>query len=158
MKRETRSHIAFTKDEMRLLWKNINLPYVDLILIQCYSGWRPQEMGKLLLSDVDIRQGIFKGGMKTPAGKQRIVPIHSCIQALVKNRYDLAREAGSEYLFFASDGITHKECTQLTYDKYAGRFDRVMEELGIKNHRPHDPRKTFVTMAKMQIRLSMTLL
>ena len=37
----------------------------------------------------------------------------------------------------------------ITYDKYADRFAKVVTALKLKkDHRPHDPRMTFVTMAK----------
>lgn len=32
--------IPFTKEELQLLWKNKNLPFVDTILIYCYSRCR----------------------------------------------------------------------------------------------------------------------
>ncbi len=48
-----------------------------MILIQCYSGWRPQELGLIELANVDLENGTFKGGIKTEAGEDRVVPIHS---------------------------------------------------------------------------------
>ena len=37
----------------------------------------------------------------------------------------------------------------ITYDKYAGRFYKVIAALKFRDdHRPHDPRMTFITMAK----------
>lgn len=37
----------------------------------------------------------------------------------------------------------------ITYDKYAGRFFKVMEVLHFdQEHRPHDPRNTFITRMK----------
>lgn len=36
-----------------------------------------------------------------------------------------------------------------TYDKYSYRFTKVIESLELnKEHRPHDPRKTFITRCK----------
>ena len=66
--------------------------------------------------------------MKTDAGKQRIVPIHSKIQSLVKKNYDYAVEIGSEYLL-NDKGQTHAGSWKLTYDKYANRFKKVIDEL-----------------------------
>lgn len=145
-----RAHISFKNDEIEILWQNINkIPYVDIILIQCYSGWRPQELGLIRLSDVDLDNGWFRGGMKTAAGKNRIVPIHSKIKALVIKRYQEAVDLGSEYLLNCTDTSTHRSSFKMTYDKYAHRFRKIMGELGFSNdHRPHDPRKHFVTMAK----------
>ena len=38
---------------------------------------------------------------------------------------------------------------KITYDKYAKRFTKIVTELNLnEDHRPHDPRTTFVTMAK----------
>lgn len=43
-------HISFTDEEMDLLWKHADdKMLVDVLLIQCYSGWRPQELGLLEL-------------------------------------------------------------------------------------------------------------
>lgn len=62
---------------MALLWANVGkYPDIDLILIQCYSGWRPRELCYLRLDDVDLNARTFTGGLKTNAGKNRIVPIH----------------------------------------------------------------------------------
>ena len=33
---EHKHHISFTRDELDVLWENINLPGVDMMLIQCY--------------------------------------------------------------------------------------------------------------------------
>lgn len=39
---EKKDHIDFTKEEMEKLWDNLyDVDYVDVLLIQCYSGWRP---------------------------------------------------------------------------------------------------------------------
>lgn len=145
-----RGHITFTDDEMARLWANHeNVPYADVILIQCYSGWRPQELGLIELENVNVNEWTFSGGIKTQAGKDRVVPIHTRIRPLVKKYYDQAVAIGSKYLFSINDSKTHKGSNRFTYDKYKTRFEKVVNELGLnKDHRPHDPRKQFVTMAK----------
>lgn len=140
------AHIAFTDEELDILWKNINMPYVDLMIIQCYSGWRPRELGLLKLDNVDFSNWTFKGGMKTFAGKNRIVPIHSKIRPLVLKRFKEAKELNSEYLF---NYTKSKYDTQLNYDRYKNEFSRICNQLNInQKHRPHDGRKTFVTLCK----------
>ena len=43
----------------------------------------------------------------------------------------------------------HSGSWSVTYDKYANRFEKVISQLNLNpNHRPHDPRTTFVTMGK----------
>lgn len=143
-----RGHMIFSESEMELLWENIDrIPYVDLVIIQCYSGWRPQELGLIELKNVNLENWFFIGGMKTEAGMNRTVPIHTKIRELVKKRYDEALSLKSDYLFNATDAV--KGGTKLTYDKYGYRFDKIKEALKLNpDHRPHDGRSTFITAAK----------
>lgn len=145
-----RDHISFTDEEMQKLWDNVNIiPYVDVILIQCYSGWRPQELGLIRIEDVDLERGLFIGGMKTEAGMNRVVPIHYRIRDLVERKYKEAKELGSAYLINCTDTTTHRSSYSMTYDKYQKRFIKVRDALKLNPlHRPHDGRKQFVTMAK----------
>lgn len=144
----TKGHIIFTDAEMQTLWNNVNsIRFVDWILIQCYMGWRPQELAKLKIADIHLDEQYIVGGMKTDSGKNRIVPIHSKIFNFVKKNYDIAIQLGSEYLF--NDPHAVKGGIIITYDKYAGRFAKIISQLNLQEgHRPHDPRKTFITMAK----------
>lgn len=145
----TRGHIIFSMDEMKTLWDNVgSVKFVDWILIQCYMGWRPQELATLRLDEINMKDWYMQAGMKTDAGKQRIVPIHTIIRELVQKNYDFAMSIGSEYLF-NDKGQTHCGSWKMTYDKYAKRFDKVIKTLNLNpEHRPHDPRMTFITMAK----------
>lgn len=147
--RET-PHIIFNREEMAALWDALwKVDYVDWILIHCYSGWRPQELSRILLSDIDLDAGTIKGGMKTEAGRGRIVPIHPRIRDLIIRNMERAESYGSDHLFNDPFNCRSGNHIHLTYDKYRHRFDRTMELLGFpEGHRAHDPRKTFVTMAK----------
>ena len=142
-----KGHIAFTDEEMQLLWDNIDkYKFADILIIQCYSGWRPQEILKIETSDVDIENWTFKGGMKTKAGIDRVVPIHPKIRHLVKANYDEAIEYGSQYLIKL---IKAKKARPLSYIRYWEYFTRMRDGLNLNpEHRPHDGRKHFVTMAK----------
>ncbi len=131
--RKKKNHIAFTVKEMEKLWSNTENTTVKMILIQCYTGFRPQELIQLKTADVDLDNNVIKGGMKTKAGMNRRVPIHKKIKEHVA--------------FFVSD--SERLFDDLTYDQYAYRFKKVVRELDLNpNHRPHDPRKHFITIAK----------
>lgn len=146
-----KEHIAFTDEEMDLLWTNISSKQgIDILLIQCYSGWRPQELGLLELKDVDLENWTFRGGMKTDAGENRVVPIHSRIQDLVLRKYQEAEALGSPYLLnWAEPNSRNRKNLKLTYARYQKAFERIRDELKLNpNHRPHDGRTHFVTMAK----------
>lgn len=137
--------IPFSDDEIDLLWKHIEFPFVDMVLIGIYSGWRPQELAILKIADINLNVMTFTGGLKTDAGKNRTVPIHPIIFELVKKNYEKAVLMNSEYLFNDEDG---QQGTHLTYDKYRGRWKKIMKRLGI-DHKPHDTRHTFITKAKL---------
>lgn len=142
-------HIPFSEDEMGRLWAHVDdKRFVDVMLIQCYSGWRPQELGLLELENVDLENWTFKGGMKTDAGMDRVVPIHSKIRPLVERKYKEALSIGNKYLFNCTDGRSGKP-TMMTYQRYQKGFGMVRDELKLNpEHRPHDGRKHFVTACK----------
>ena len=143
-------HIAFTDDEISLLWKHVDdIQFVDAILIQCYSGWRPQELALIELANVDIENWLFKGGLKTEAGTNRTVPIHSKIRPLVMKKYCEAKELGSKYLFNYPYLDNKLKSIAFTYKRYQRGFKKIREELKLNpDHRPHDGRTHFVTAAK----------
>lgn len=130
-------HISFTDEEIGILWKNISDPVVAMIIIQCYTGFRPQELCAIRRDDIDIEHWTIRGGMKTVAGTNRIVPIHSAIQSLVKQAYDLGKNNTSGLLY------------EINYLNYYRKFVAAMSEYKLNDtHRPHDPRKYFITVAK----------
>ena len=76
----------FTDEEVNRLWQNQNINYVDSILFLLYTGFRISEMFDLKIENIDIKNQTMIGGIKTEAGKNRIVPIHSKIFHIVQNR------------------------------------------------------------------------
>ena len=64
----------FTRDEIETLWKNIDVPYVDSILIMIYYGMHVGEMLEMKTENIDGR--IMNGGLKSKAEKDRSIPIH----------------------------------------------------------------------------------
>ena len=142
-------HIAFTEDEMKILWANQSLSIVNIILFQCYSGWRPQELCELKVPNVNLAEHCITGGMKTRAGKKRTVPIHPKVQPIVQQYYEQAIDIGSEYLFNVPNKWHEDLLIPLKYDRYYKDYKNIIAKLNLNSeHKPHDPRKTFVTMAK----------
>lgn len=119
--------VPFTADEITHLWNNLNVPYVDTILILIYSGFRISEFLKM---EINLDEHYFRGGVKTAAGKNRIVPIHDSIFPLIK-KYN-----GDTFLKTATT-------------TYRNSFYSTLDSLGLKNaangqlHTPHDCRHTF---------------
>ena len=145
-------HIDFTEDEMNTIWGAVGkIPNIEFLLIQCYTGLRPQEIGSILLENANMDDGYFIGGMKTKAGKMRVIPIHPKILEFVQYYYQDALAKNSEYLFnYLPESPNHrKNTTKLTYRRYAELFRQVIEQLDLNpEHKPHDGRVQFATMAK----------
>jgi len=145
-----KEHIPYTDEEMKILWDNVDrVKLVDVIIYQCYSGWRPQELGHIELGNVDLENEFITGGMKTPAGKDRIVPIHPRIKHLILRNYQEAQALHSKYLFNSTNPKNTSKTFMLTYERFIIAYAKIRDELNLNpDHRPHDGRKHFVTMAK----------
>ena len=125
------SKVPFTDVEVSRLWGISSEPWVDSVLFFLYSGFRISELLDLRIDNVDMEVGIVRGGTKTKAGKDRIVPLHSKLRDLTCKRIS----EGGIYLF-SYDG--NKCCVK----RYYGFWCEIMERLDIK-HTPHECRHTF---------------
>lgn len=136
-----------SKEELDTLWRSKDfVPFADMILYACYSGWRPGEIIRLKVKDVNLEDDYVRGGIKTTAGKNRLVPIHHSVKPIVEKYYKEAISVGSEYLF---NDITKKKGIGLSKDQYLSRFNKVVETLKFRAElTPHYTRHTFITMAK----------
>lgn len=140
-----KKRVVFKKEELNALFELGDKYYADIFLIAIYTGMRPTELCEVTLDMVDLKEWTIQHGIKTEAGRGRIVPIHSKIQPLVERRYNRAKELGlNTLLFYQTD---HGKWTGLYYQKYYEFFGEYCEYTGIK-HTPYDMRHTFTTMAK----------
>ena len=143
-----KGHISYTDEELEKLWSHSDDTFVQLTLVQCYSGWRPKEIIELRVANTDLDKWTFTGGLKTDAGRDRVVPIHSRIRDIVCQKYNEAVSVGSEFLFNCSEYRTGR-LIPITYPRYSDELSRIIKELDLNpEHKPHDARKQFVTMGK----------
>ena len=148
IEKNKQNHISFSNAEMNTLWSNSDDKSVQMMLIQCYTGLRPQELCLVALNNVFLDERYMIAGMKTEAGENRRIPIHSAILPFVQSWYDNAKSIGSDYLFNLPER-RYKDMTNLTYHVYKTAFDEVISKYNLNPlHRPHDPRKQFATMGK----------
>lgn len=75
----------FTPKEIKTIWAHRDEPIPEMMLIMIYSGFRISAFADM---KVDLKKRYFQGGIKTDAGKNRIVPIHPAIYPLVKKRLE----------------------------------------------------------------------
>ena len=131
--------VPFTKEELCLLWKNVDsVPYTDTVLILTYTGWRITELLTMHTANISLTEWTMTGGIKTAAGKNRVVPIHSGIQSLVKRHYK------PDSQLFLTNPDNNKPMTKPAYYKL---FHAVISGCGITTrHTPHDCRHTFTSL------------
>lgn len=135
------SRKPFTTYEIKRVWKMYNdyqagenfdgipVEWIDTVLIFLYTGFRFSELLTIKTSDVDLNERTIKGGIKTAAGKNRIVPIHSAIYPMIVKRYD----PNNDFLI---------NCRP---KQYRNIFTKLMNYLNI-DKTPHECRHTFETM------------
>lgn len=100
----------------------------EFLLIMCYSGYRISAYKTL---EVNLEDKYFRGGVKTMAGKNRIVPIHSGILPLVKHRMKL-----------------YGQLLPTTTASFRKSLAAYIEKAGIDPHTPHDCRHTFSSLCE----------
>lgn len=127
--KEDPSHLPFTENEINQLWdKGSTAP-----LIMIYTGLRCTEFLTIENANIDLGAHIMRGGIKTAAGKNRIIPIHDAILPMVKDMM-----SSGQYLFGGDTRI----------DAHIFRnkdWNRLMKANSMK-HLPHDTRHTAATL------------
>lgn len=98
----------------------------DVAVFLLYTGMRISEALNVECSNIDLEENTILCGMKTAAGKDRVVPIHPKIRPLIE------KHMGGKYLF-----------SEQNYKRYLdSTWGPMMKRLGMEHH-THDCRKTF---------------
>lgn len=74
-KEEKKEKVTFTDKELLNLWANSDDNRVRFILFMTYTGLRIGEVSEIQLNNVHLEEGYIVGGLKTEAGKNRIIPL-----------------------------------------------------------------------------------
>jgi integrase len=109
----------------------------DAVLVLCYTGFRVTEFCQLTRFAYDPNAKTLTGGIKTDAGRDRIVPVHPKIQPIIESWY----KASKGPLYPRPDGKAY------TKDSFAkGVWQPCMRSLGLPDDlTPHSARHTFGT-------------
>lgn len=143
IERKRKDKNIISKDHEDILRKDIDFGCTRIVLINIYSGWRPEEMLELEKKNIDLKNMTMKGGMKTEAGTDRTIPIHPKILPLVESYYNLS---DGDMLFY---DYSKTKPLRMTYDKYRGRFKKILDRHDWNDlYSPSCPRHTFSTKAK----------
>jgi integrase len=129
---------AFTDLEFKLIEKAAveGMEWADTIMILLDTGMRISEMMQLTRFSIDLKEKLITGGVKTDAGKDRVVPIHPRIFPYIKKWYD----KGGDRLICNTDGKPISE------RKYREDFYRpTLKSIDVRILDPHSCRHTFGT-------------
>lgn len=129
---------AFSDLEFAKLEKNyMNVPGGEACYVLCYTGWRVSEFCQLTRFSYDAKAKTLRGGLKTAAGRDRVVPLHPKIVPIVERWYK------------SSQGPLYARPDGKAYDKDTFREDvwnPCIAALGLPSDlTPHSARHTYGT-------------
>jgi integrase len=113
------------------------VPFADCVLMMCYTGFRISEFLSLTRFSYNPEENTLTGGIKTDAGKDRVVPVHPKIKYYLEKRLAqngeriICKEDGTGY----STGYFRTDC-----------YGSCLRMIGVRNLLPHECRHTFSSM------------
>ena len=140
-KEETAEKIAFSKEQLDTMWANVEaVPNLKYVLTLCYTGMRLSEMLGAMTESYDPKDGYFVTGVKTDAGKNRVITISPKIRPF------FAEYGKGKHLF------TELSAKKFRSDIYYPALQAVgldaLDEKGDHIYTPHCCRHTFATLMK----------
>ena len=114
--------------------------FADCIYFMCYTGLRITEFLTLTKFSVHEKDGVcaLYGGIKTEAGKNKVVPVHHKIKSIL----DDWNAKDGDTIFCRPEG---RKYTAKNFREYC--FYPALEKIGItRKLTPHATRRTFATM------------
>ena len=130
---------CFTDEECEKIEQAVGtVPYADWILCMIYTGFRIGEF--LGLSSASVKNMnsvlVLVGGSKTEAGRDRVVPVHEKISAIVEAQ--MAKQG--QTLFCRPDG------SPMPIGYFREKLYRpALAQIGVRPLPPHATRRTFST-------------
>lgn len=111
------------------------VPYADYIYVLIYTGFRPAELLSMTVDAFDAKERTLTGGIKTEAGKNRVVTLSPKVVPIVER----LSEAGSPWIFHRAD----KEKLTIGYFR-DNCFYPALEAMGIQDAPTKDKPPTYV--------------
>lgn len=134
--RPVRPHHPFSRQKINKLWRQVDEPGVDTVLILLYTGMRCGELLHLQKADVHLRQHCIRITKSKTAAGIRIIPIHHRIAALIESRMKSPGDA----LICDDTGRPYN------YGRYCTVWRSVMHRIRADGHTTHDCRHTVATL------------
>lgn len=123
---------AFSDDEIDKFWEDYSAgnKFTGYILVMIYTGMRYGEISTVLKENIHLSEQYMIGGIKSVAGKNRIIAIKDSILSIVTEIY----------------GQCNKVLLEISEDDFYGLFKGTLARLGVRPLTPHCCRHTFATL------------
>ena len=140
-KEEQAEKIAFSKQQLDTMWANVEkVPNIKYVLVLCYTGMRLSEMLGAMTESYDREEGYFVTGVKTDAGKNRVITISPKIKPF------FADFGQGKHLF--TELSAKKFRTTIYYPALQALDMDALDDEGDHIYTPHCCRHTFATLMK----------
>ena len=139
-KKEKAEKEAFSELELEKISRAVGVvPGADLIYLMCDTGFRISEILALTPFSYDREQHTLTGGMKTNAGKNRVVPLVDPVSIQI---VESLLQKGGETIICREDG---RPWTYYTFVPQV--YYPALEAIGVRKLTPHACRHTAITRA-----------
>lgn len=136
MQEKSKIHQPFTVTEIQTLWQHTDDFAARIALILIYTGLRPSELLTITTDNVFLDERYMRGGLKTAASKNRIIPLADKILPFIRDMYS----PKNKYLVMQNGhGLTYSAM------KHYWLTSQPLQSLPNK-HLPHDGRHTCATL------------
>ena len=140
-KDEQAEKTAFSREKIALMWANVDkVPNLKYVLVLCYTGMRLSEMLGAMTENYYPEEGYFITGVKTDAGKNRVITISP------KIRRFFADFGKGKHLF--TEVSAKKFRKELYYPALQALGLDELDDEGEHIYTPHCCRHTFATLMK----------
>lgn len=140
-KEDKNERLAFSTEQIQTMWDNVeNVPNLKYVLVLCYTGMRLSEMLGALTDDYNAEEGYFITGVKTDAGKNRVITISPKIRPF------FADFAKGKHLF--TEFTAKRFRKDIFYPALQALDMDELDEKGDHIYTPHCCRHTFATLMK----------
>ena len=136
-----------TVDEETAYLRAASQPLRDVATVILHTGMRPEEVFRIEVRNVDLRRKtILNPWGKTQAAK-RTVPLDDEATSVLKRRVDLAKAAGSRFVFWSPGGPGRAANIERPIGSVRKAHDAAIERADLQQFRLYDLRHTFATRA-----------
>lgn len=143
-KDEGTKRTAIPEEDREKIWQAIDAGDHDaeIAMLYIYTGMRPSELLEVKKENVDLESRIMIGGLKTDAGRDRHIPLHTCIMPIMER----LMQTEGEYLIMR---YTRGKPEKISYKSLKdSHWNPLMERLGMSHYTAHYGRHTLSTMMR----------